>query len=730
MAKVASDIRRTFPRTDEVVLSYIAGLVDDEEEEVDDIIEMTRGMLQSGPSQSDTKALDDFIGRLVTYLESQSSKRIRKAPTVTRLDKTINMRSQVMSATIAMSGKVDLESNTKGQASRVDLTKLAKAEAKLKAKIEKRSKRDLYQGSKLIEAHAKQQSYEEMFMKVNPLDLSGAAKGKSKDIHLTNIDVSFASNRILSGATLTMAHGRRYGLIGRNGVGKSTLLRHLALREVPIPTHISILYVEQEVVGDDTPAIDSVLQADVWRHKLVTDEAELNARLEALETALKADGEGAEEKSAMESERDEISAKLGDVQKMLIEMEAETAPARAAALLAGLGFEEEVQKNPTRSFSGGWRMRLALARALFVKPDLLMLDEPSNNLDLNALAWLEDYLQTWPSTILVVSHDRAFLDAVATDIVHQHSHRLDYYKGNFSQFYATKTDRAINQRKEYEAQQIVIKGLQDFIARWRYNANRAPQAQSRIKQLEKMVLIDPPEEEESESFSFPEPEKISPPLLQLDEVTFGYSPDKLILKDVNIDVGLDSRITIVGPNGAGKSTAIKLLTGSIQPIKGTATLNSRVRIAYFTQHHIDSLDVSMSPVAFLQSKYPGKTEQEMRSHLGNFGITGLTGLQRIGTLSGGQKSRVAFSVLSLSRPHILLLDEPSNHMDIEGIDALIEAISKFKGGVISISHDERFITATSSQLWVCSDGSLTKYSGNVEDYKNLIVNNIRAKTKP
>lgn len=341
-------------------------------------------MLQSGPSQSDTKALDDFIGRLVTYLESQSSKRIRKAPTVTRLDKTINMRSQVMSATIAMSGKVDLESNTKGQASRVDLTKLAKAEAKLKAKIEKRSKRDLYQGSKLIEAHAKQQTYEEMFMKVNPLDLSGAAKGKSKDIHLTNIDVSFASNRILSGATLTMAHGRRYGLIGRNGVGKSTLLRHLALREVPIPTHISILYVEQEVVGDDTPAIDSVLQADVWRHKLVTDEAELNARLEVLETALKADGEGAEEKSAMESERDEISAKLGDVQKMLIEMEAETAPARAAALLAGLGFEEEVQRNPTRSFSGGWRMRLALARALFVKPDV------------SVALFLSPFLRTFP----------------------------------------------------------------------------------------------------------------------------------------------------------------------------------------------------------------------------------------------------------------------------------------------------------------------------------------------
>lgn len=291
-----------------------------------------------------------------------------------------------------------------------------------------------------------------------------------------------------------------------------------------------------------------------------------------------------------------------------------------------------------------------------------MLDEPSNMLDLNAIAWLEDYLQTWPSTLLVVSHDRAFLDHVATDIVHQHSQRLDYYKGNFSQFYATKTERAKNQKKEYEAQLAYRQHLQAYIDRWRYNANRAPQAQSRIKILEKLPELEPPEEEDSESFKFPDPEKISPPLLQLNEVTFGYSPEKIILKDVNIDVGLDSRIAVIGPNGAGKSTLIKLLTGTMQPSKGDATINSRVRIAYFTQHHVDQLDVNMTSVQFLQAKFPGKVEQEYRSHLGSFGITGLTGLQKIGTLSGGQKSRVAFAVLSMQRPHILLLDEPSNHL--------------------------------------------------------------------
>ena len=305
--------------------------------------------------------------RLVIYLEGQSSKRQRRTNTVTRLDKTVHMRSQAMSATIAMSGKVDLESNTKGQASRVDLGKLAKAEAKLQAKIEKRARKGeaLYQSSKLIDPSLKQQSYEEMFMKVNPLDLSGAAKGKSKDINLINIDVSFASNKILSGATLTMAHGRRYGLIGRNGVGKSTLLRHLALREVPIPTHISVLYVEQEIVGDDTSALESVLQADVWRHKLLTDEKDLNAQLEKLEKEPMAEGE-----ESRDEQKDDLSARLGDIQKKLVDMEAETGPARAAHLLAGLGFSDADQKLPTRSFSGGWRMRLALARALFVKPDV------------------------------------------------------------------------------------------------------------------------------------------------------------------------------------------------------------------------------------------------------------------------------------------------------------------------------------------------------------------------
>ncbi|KAJ7037472.1 P-loop containing nucleoside triphosphate hydrolase protein [Mycena alexandri] len=717
---IAEEIREHFEGTEEVIVQYLAGYLVDDAGEEEDILQVAREILQSVAGDRDD-VLEKLMFRLADLLEDQLNERIknRAGPKLHKLDKVMDMSKAQMSNTIALSEGVDLESINKGKASKVDVKKLEKQEAKLKAKIEKRSRRDLYEGSKLLDAHRKQQTYEEMFMKINPLEASAAAKNKSKDIHLPSIDVSFASNRILSGATLTLAHGRRYGLIGRNGVGKSTLLRHIAMREVPIPAHITILFVEQEIIGDDTLAIDSVLKADVWRDHLMKEEASLNATLAELE----AEGD---DKRFVDA-REEASARLADVHARLSDMDAESGPARAAALLAGLGFAESDQQRPTKSFSGGWRMRLALARALFVKPSLLLLDEPSNHIDLNALAWLEDYLQTWPGTLLVVSHDRAFLDAVATDIVHQHSSRLDYYKGNFTQFYSTKSERDRNLRKEYDTQMDYRKHLQAFIDRWRYNANRAAQAQSKIKILEKLPDLQPPEVEETEQFKFPETEKISPPLLQMNEVTFGYTPEKIILRSVNIDVGLESRIAIVGANGAGKSTLIKVLTGELNPMAGHVTRNGRLRVGYFAQHHVDSLIPTMSPVQFLASKFPGKSEQEYRQHLGNFQISGMTGLQTIGTLSGGQKSRVAFAVLSLQQPHILLLDEPTNHLDIEGLDALMLALEKWNGGVIIISHDERFITTVAKELWVCGDGTVFKFKGDVQSYKNLIVSNIKAK---
>ncbi|KAL0581212.1 hypothetical protein V5O48_000800 [Marasmius crinis-equi] len=716
---IAEEIRTYFPESEEVVVQYLSGYLVDDAGEEEDVLQVAREVLESLAGDEIDK-LEKLMLRLGDLLEDQLNARLKNktGPKLQKLDKVMDMSKSQISNTIAFGEGVDLESINKGKASKVDVKKLEKQEAKLRAKIEKRARRDLYEGSKLLDAHRKQQTYEEMFMKINPLEAVNS-KNKSKDIHLPSIDVNFGSNRILSGATLTLAHGRRYGLIGRNGVGKSTLLRHIAMREVPIPPHITILFVEQEVVGDDTSAIDSVLKADVWRDHLLKEEAALNAKLAELEQE--------NDEKRFDDAREEASSRLAEVHARLSDMDAESGPARAAALLAGLGFDEADQQKPTKSFSGGWRMRLALARALFVKPALLLLDEPSNHIDLNALAWLEDYLQTWPGTLLVVSHDRAFLDAVATDIVHQHSGRLDYYKGNFTQFYATKSERDKNLRKEYDTQMEYRKHLQAFIDRWRYNANRAAQAQSKIKILEKLPELHPPEEEDTENFKFPETEKISPPLLQMSEVTFGYTPEKVILKDVNIDVGLDSRIAIVGANGSGKSTLIKVLTGELNPMGGQVNRNGRLRVGYFAQHHVDTLIPTMSPVQFLASKYPGKTEQEYRQHLGNFQISGMTGLQPIGTLSGGQKSRVAFAILSLQRPHILLLDEPTNHLDIEGLDALMAALNTWNGGVIIISHDERFITNVAKELWVCADSTVSKFRGDVQSYKNLIVSNIKMK---
>ncbi|KAF9056398.1 P-loop containing nucleoside triphosphate hydrolase protein [Panaeolus papilionaceus] len=717
---IAEEIRNAFPGTEEVIVQYLSGYLVDDAGEEEDVLQVAQEILRS-VARDRLDALSELMNKLADLLEDQLNARIKNKsrPRLQKLDKVMDMSKSHLSNTIGLGEGVDLESINKGKASRVDVKKLEKQEAKLRAKIEKRSRRDLYEGSKLLDTVRKQQTYEEMFMKINPLEAAQAAKNKSKDIHLPSIDVNFGSNRILSGATLTLAHGRRYGLIGRNGVGKSTLLRHIAMREVPIPAHITILFVEQEIIGDDTIALDSVLKADVWRDHLMKEQAMLDSKLQELER------EGDDKR--FEDAREELSSRLAEVHARLSDMDAESGPARAAALLAGLGFNEEDQKRPTKSFSGGWRMRLALARALFVKPALLLLDEPSNHIDLNALAWLEDYLQTWPGTLLVVSHDRAFLDAVATDIVHQHSGRLDYYKGNFTQFYSTKSDRDKNLKKEYETQMEYRRHLQAFIDRWRYNANRAAQAQMKIKILEKLPDLQPPEQEETEKFTFPETDKISPPLLQANEVTFGYQPEKLVLQNVNFDVGLDSRVAIVGANGAGKSTLIKILTGELNPLAGHVTRNGRLRVGYFAQHHVDTLIPTMNPVQFLASKFPGKSEQEYRSHLGNFQITGMTGLQQIGTLSGGQKSRVAFAILSLQRPHILLLDEPTNHLDIEGLDALMLALQKWNGGVIIISHDERFITTVAKELWVCGDNTVSKFKGDVRSYKNLIVSNIKAK---
>ncbi|KAF7713075.1 ABC transporter ATP-binding protein [Penicillium ucsense] len=736
-----AELQSKIPGLDRVITEYSVGYlthasnlyVEDANTQspLSEAAETVTELLVSASGDFSTKnrdAISSLVEKFISSLSSANgadSEKRQMPMTAKRLDQTINVGSQRnMSSTLGLSGTtVDLESaNARKVESRVDKKKLEKAERKIRAKQEKKQMKTVqYEASRLLNQPDETMSYEEFFMAVNPLQLGSDSQSKSKDIKLDNIDISISGQRILTDAQLTLAYGRRYGLVGQNGIGKSTLLRALSRREVAIPSHISILHVEQEIMGDDTPAIQAVLDADVWRKHLLAEQEKITKQLGAIEEERSQMADTSQDAARLDQEREGLDITLSDIHSKLSEMESDKAESRAASILAGLGFSPERQQYATRTFSGGWRMRLALARALFCEPDLLLLDEPSNMLDVPSITFLANYLQGYPSTVLVVSHDRAFLNEVATDIIHQHSERLDYYKGaNFESFYATKEERRKMAKREYEKQMAERAHLQAFIDKFRYNAAKSSEAQSRIKKLERMPVLEAPETEYVVHFQFPEVEKLSPPIVQMSDVSFGYTPDKPLLRDVDLDVQLDSRIGIVGPNGAGKTTVLKLLTNQLAPTKGLISTHSRLRIGFFAQHHVDALDLTTSAVSFMAKTYPGKSDEEYRRHLGAFGITGMTGLQRMELLSGGQKSRVAFACLSLTNPHILVLDEPSNHLDIEGMDALSEALQRFEGGVVMVSHDVTMLQNVCKSLWVCDNGTVTKFDGDVKAYKKLI----------
>ncbi|KUJ20643.1 P-loop containing nucleoside triphosphate hydrolase protein [Mollisia scopiformis] len=678
------------------------------------------------PSPENEAKISQLVDKWVKKFNAAANgQRKQMSSTARRLDQAIQVGAQRnMSSTLGVStGGVDLESaGTRKLESKVDRKKLEKAERKIAAKQNKKTFKTVeYEASKLINQTDDAQSYEEFFMAVNPLQLGGSQGQKSKDIKLDSIDVSIGGLRILTDTTLTLAFGRRYGLVGQNGIGKSTLLRALARRELAIPTHISILHVEQEITGDDTPALQAVLDADVWRKHLLAEQVKITKQLADIEAERSNMADTSVDAEKLDRDREGLDQTLGDIQAKLAEMESDKAESRAASILAGLGFSTERQQFATKTFSGGWRMRLALARALFCEPDLLLLDEPSNMLDVPSITFLANYLQGYPSTVLVVSHDRAFLNEVATDIIHQHSERLDYYKGaNFESFYATKEERRKTAQREYENQMVQRAHLQAFIDKFRYNAAKSSEAQSRIKKLEKMPVLEAPESVYTVHFKFPDVEKLSPPIVQMTNVSFGYTKDKPLLRHVDLDVQLDSRIGIVGPNGAGKTTVLKLLIGKLSPTSGLISQNPRLRIGFFAQHHVDALDLNTSAVGFMAKNYPGKQDEEYRRHLGAFGITGMTGLQKMELLSGGQKSRVAFACLSLTNPHILVLDEPSNHLDIEAMDALSTALQQFQGGVLMVSHDVTMLQTVCTSLWVCDNGTVEKFPGDVQAYKKRI----------
>jgi len=666
-------------------------------------------------------ALKDFAGPLLAdYIEEDEIDTICKELSELVFDKKkkntdlkilnapVQMNANTISTNDIFSTKVSdirwLNSNRGPNA--IDEKKLKEQEKQMKKKLAKREQRLLekdlpvYDPSKPPEIIVNQ-------MPVNFTDQ------KTKDLIIENFDIHYGSKCILMNADLSLSFGRRYGLIGKNGIGKSTLLRAIAWRELKYPEHLTVFNVEQEIQGDDTPAIQSVLECDKVRTELIKEEKEILHKLES-----KSDDES------------KLAVRLKEIYQKLEEIESETAETRASTILSGLGFSQDEQKLPTKSFSGGWRMRLSLAQALFSRPNILLLDEPTNMLDFPAVVWLENYINTQlKSTLLVVSHDRAFLDNVTTDIIHLHNYTLEAYRGNFSTFSATKNERRRNQIREYEAQLQYRQHLQAFIDRWRYNAKRAPQAQSKLKILEKLPPLEPPPKDEMEGlgesermvyFKFGEPERVTPPIMQMEDVSFGYTPEKIVLEHVDFDLQMDSKIAVVGPNGSGKTTLINLLLGHNQPNSGIVRSNGRLKIGHFNQFHVDQLDLNMTCVQLLASKFPGQTEEEYRRQLGRFGITGQTGLQVIGTLSGGQKSRVVFTMIAMSHPHVLVFDEPTNHLDMDTIDALTLSLKDFKGGVLVVSHDEKFLDAVCNEVWVCSNKRLTRFTGKENSNEGIV----------
>uniref|UniRef100_A0A8C2CTY5 ATP-binding cassette sub-family F member 1 n=1 Tax=Cyprinus carpio TaxID=7962 RepID=A0A8C2CTY5_CYPCA len=532
----------------------------------------------------------------------------------------------------------------------------------------------------------------------------------ASDIKLERFSISAHGKELFVNADLLIVAGRRYGLVGPNGKGKTTLLKHIANRALSIPPNIDVLLCEQEVVADDTPAVQAVLKADTRRLKLLEEERQLQSRLE------KGD--------------DGVSERLDKVYEELRVIGAASAEAKARRILAGLSFTPEMQNRPTKKFSGGWRMRVSLARALFMEPTLLMLDEPTNHLDLNAVIWLNNYLQSWKKTLLIVSHDQSFLDDVCTDIIHLDNQKLYYYRGNYLTFKKMYVQKQKELLKQYEKQEKKLKDLKAGGKSTKQAEKQTKEALTRKQQKGKKTQHEEESREATEllkrpreytvKFTFPNPPPLSPPILGLYSVDFGYERQKPLFKSVDFGIDMESRICIVGPNGVGKSTLLLLLTGKLNPTKGEMRKNHRLKVGFFNQQYADQLNMEESPTEYLQRNF-NLQYQDARKCLGRFGLESHAHTILISKLSGGQKARVVFAELACRQPDVLILDEPTNNLDIESIDALSEAINEYKGAVIIVSHDARLITETQCQLWVVEDQSINLIDGDFEDYKREVL---------
>ncbi len=514
---------------------------------------------------------------------------------------------------------------------------------------------------------------------------------------------------LLDNATATINPGQKVGLVGKNGCGKSTLLS-LLKNEISAdggnftyPGNWQLAWVNQETPALSVPAMDYVIDGDREYRKL---EAELNAA----------------------NERNDGHA-IATVHGKLDAIDAWTIRSRASTLLHGLGFSNEQLERPVSDFSGGWRMRLNLAQALICRSDLLLLDEPTNHLDLDAVIWLEKWLKSYQGTLILISHDRDFLDPVVDKIIHIEQESMFEYTGNYSSFERQRAVRLSQQQAMYESQQQRVAHLQSFVDRFKAKASKAKQAQSRIKMLERMEMIAPAHVDNPFHFSFRAPESLPNPLLKMEKVSAGYG-DRIILDSIKLNLVPGSRIGLLGRNGAGKSTLIKLLAGELAPVRGDMGLAKGIKLGYFAQHQLEYLRADESPLQHLARLAPQEMEQKLRDYLGGFGFQGDKVTENTGRFSGGEKARLVLALIVWQRPNLLLLDEPTNHLDLDMRQALTEALIEFEGALVVVSHDRHLLRSTTDDLYLVHDSKVEPFDGDLEDYQQWLSDVQKQESQP
>ncbi|ORF37649.1 ATP-binding cassette domain-containing protein [Snodgrassella alvi] len=515
-------------------------------------------------------------------------------------------------------------------------------------------------------------------------------------IEIKNLSLQRGNKQLLNNASLTIYPGQRIGLIGKNGTGKSSLFALIEGKishdsgDIRLPKHWQLATVKQETPALDIPALDYVLQGD--------------SELQQLQQLLQ------------QAEDDDDGFKQAEYHARLDEIGAYSAPARAAKLLNGLGFSQQEQQQPVKSFSGGWRMRLNLAQALMCRTDLLLLDEPTNHLDLETVLWLEQHLAGLDTTQIIISHDRDFLNATTIQTVELTQQQLILYGGNYDFYQQERAQRLTQQQAAYLKQQAHIQHLQSFIDRFKAKATKAVQAQSRIKALARLERIAPAHLDSEFSFQFAQPDHLPNPLLKLEHISLGYG-DKTVLHDIDLSVESGARYGLLGVNGSGKSTLIKAISGSLKPLSGQIIRAEKLKIGYFAQHQLETLRADQSPVWHIQQLSPAVREQEIRNFLGSFAFIGDMALQPIAPFSGGEKARLALAMIVWQKPNLLLLDEPTNHLDLDMRHALTVALQTFKGALIVVSHDRSLLESTTDALIYLSDGELKHFDGDLSNYR-------------